>query len=40
MTNLSPPNGNPEEQSPGHILDKFGVRGVFDCCKGKKGFAK
>ena len=37
LTNLGPPDWNPEKQSSGQILDKFGVRGVFECCKGKKG---
>ena len=37
LTNLGPPDWNPERQSSGQILDKFGVRGVFECCKGKKG---
>ena len=32
-----PPNWSPEEQSSGQILDKFGVRGVFESCKGKRG---
>ena len=27
---------NPPKQSSGHIVDKFGVRGVFESCKGKK----
>ena len=31
-----PPDWTPQEQSLGQILDKFGVRGVFECCKGKK----
>ena len=34
------PDWNPQKQSLGQILDKFGVRGVFECCKGKKGFAR
>ena len=37
LTNLGRPDCNPEKQSLGQILDKFGVRGVFECCKGKKG---
>ena len=37
LTNFSPPDWNPEKQSLGQILDKFGVRSVFECCKGKKG---
>ena len=37
LTNLRPPDWNPEKQSLGQILDKFGVRGVFECCKGKEG---
>ena len=37
LTNLGPPDWNPKKQSSGEILDKFGVRGVFECCKGKKG---
>ena len=36
LTNLGPPDWNPEQQSSGQILDKFGVRGVFECCKGKR----
>ena len=32
-----PPEWNPEKQSPGQILDKFGVRGIFECCKGPEG---
>ena len=31
-----PPDWNPPKQSLGQILDKFGVRGVFECCKGTK----
>ena len=31
LTNLGPPDWNPEKQSSGQILDKFGVRGVFEC---------
>ena len=30
------PDWNPQKQSLGQILDNFGVRGVFECCKGKK----
>ena len=37
LTNLGPPDWNPEKQSSGQIFDKFGVRGIFECCKGKKG---
>ena len=37
LTNLGPPDWNPEKQSSGQILDKFGVRGVLERCKGKKG---
>ena len=37
LTNSSPPDWNPQKQSPGQILDKFGVRGVFESCKGEKG---
>ena len=29
LTNSSPPDWNPPKQSPGQILDKFGVRGAF-----------
>ena len=29
------PDWNPQKQTLGQILDKFGVRGVFECCKGK-----
>ena len=35
--NFSPPDWNPPKQSPGQILDKFGVSGVFEGCKGEKG---
>ena len=35
--NFTPPDWNPQKQSLGKILDKFGVSGVFECCKGKKG---
>ena len=35
FTNFSPPDWNPQKQSLGQILDKFGVRGVF--WKGKEG---
>ena len=27
----------PKKQSSGQILDKFGVRGIFECCKGPEG---
>ena len=37
LKNFSPPDWNPQKQSPGEILDKFGVWGVFECCEGKKG---
>ena len=37
LTNSSPPDWNAQKQSPGQILDKFGVRGVFESCKGEKG---
>ena len=37
MTHFSPPDWNPQKQSLGQILDKFGVRGVLECCKGKEG---
>ena len=37
LTNFSPPDWNRQKQSPGQIWDKFGVRGFFECCKGKKG---
>ena len=30
------PDWNPPKQSLGQILDKFGVRAAFECCKGKK----
>ena len=36
FSNFWPPDWNPQKQSLGQILDKFGVRGVFECCKGKK----
>ena len=35
--NFSPPDWNPPKQSLGQILDKFGVSGVFEGCKGEKG---
>ena len=35
--NFSPPDWNPQKQSLGQILDKFGVSGVFEGCKGEKG---
>ena len=34
-----PPDWNPPKQLLGQILDKFGVSGVFEGCKGEKGFA-
>ena len=37
LTNSSPPDWDSQKQSLGQILDKFGFRGVFECCKGKKG---
>ena len=37
LTNFSALDWNPEKQSLGQILDKFGVRGVFESCKGEKG---
>ena len=37
LTNFSPHDWNPQKQSLGQILDKFGVRGVFECCQGKEG---
>ena len=33
LTNLCPPSWNPKRQ----ILDKFAVRGIFVCCKGREG---
>ena len=36
LTNSSRPDWNPQKQSPGEILNKFGVRGVFESCKRKK----
>ena len=36
LTNFRPLDWNPQKQSLGQILDKFGVRGVFKCCKGKR----
>ena len=36
LTHLGPPDWNPEKQSSGQIFDKFGVRGIFECCKGPK----
>ena len=35
--NFSPPDWNTPKQSLGQILDKFGVLGVFEGCKGEKG---
>ena len=35
--NFSLPDWNPPKQSLGQILDKFGVSGVFEGCKGEKG---
>ena len=37
LTKSSPPDWNPQKQSPGQILDKIGVRGVLECCKGSEG---
>ena len=37
LTNLGPPDWSPEKQSSGQIFDKFGVRGIFECCKGPEG---
>ena len=37
LTNSSPPDWNTKKQLPGQILDKFGVWGVFESCKGEKG---
>ena len=37
ILNFSPPDWNPQKQSLGQILDKFGVSGVFERCKGGKG---
>ena len=28
---------NPKKESSGQILDKSGVRGIFECCKGREG---
>ena len=36
LTNLGPPDWNPEKQSSGQILDKFGVRGVLNAVRGKR----
>ena len=36
FTNFRPPDWNPQKQSLGQILDKFGARGVFESCMGKK----
>ena len=33
---LGPLTGTPQKQALGQILDKFGVPGVIECCKGKK----
>ena len=35
--NFIPPDWNPPKQLLGQILDKFGVSGVFEGCKGEKG---
>ena len=37
LASFGPPAWNPEKQSSGQILDKFGVRGIFECCKGREG---
>ena len=37
LTNFSPSDWNPQKQSPRQILDKFGVLGFFECCKGSEG---
>ena len=37
LTNLGPLDWNPEKQSLGQIFDKFGVWGIFECCKGPEG---
>ena len=34
LTNLGPPDWNAGKQVSGQILNKFGVRGIFECCKG------
>ena len=36
LTSLGPRDWNPKTQSSGQTLDKFGVQGVFECCKGEK----
>ena len=38
LTDLTP-DWNPEKRSSGQILDKFGARGIFESCKGKKGLS-
>ena len=40
LTNFSPPEWNPQKQSLGQILDKFGVRGVFLKAVREKRFGK
>ena len=37
LTNLSPPDWKPSTTIAGTILDKFGVRGISECCKGSEG---
>ena len=40
LTKLGPPDGNPEKQLSGQILEKFEVWGFFECCKGREGLLK
>ena len=37
LTNLGPRDRNPKKQSSGQMFDKFGVWGLFECCKGPEG---
>ena len=34
LGNFGFPDLEPEKQSSGQMLDKFGFRGLFECCKG------
>ena len=36
LTNSNPPDWNPQKQSLGQILDKFGVRGFLNAVRGKR----
>ena len=37
LRNLGPPDWNPEKNRRDKFWTNLGVRGVFECCKGKKG---